>query len=188
VAWSRVSQNRGSRTAGIDGITRYHIERRFGVERFLRELRSELRDGRFRPMPVRERTIPKRGGKLRYLGIPTLKDRIVQMALKLVLEPIFEVDFYPSSYGYRPARRAQDAIAEIVHFVQDPSAYEWVVEADIEACFDRIDHGQLMAEVDRRIGDRRVLALIRAFLRAGVMLQTGRLERTITGTPQGGTR
>jgi RNA-directed DNA polymerase len=186
VAWSRVSQNRGSRTAGIDGITRYHIERRLGVERFLRELRSELRDGRFRPMPVRERAIPKRGGKLRYLGIPTLKDRIVQMALKLVLEPIFEVDFYPSSYGYRPARRAQDAIAEIVHFVQDPSAYEWVVEADIEACFDRIDHGQLMAEVDRRIGDRRVLALVRAFLRAGVMRQTGRLERTITGTPQGG--
>jgi len=186
VAWSRVSQNRGSRTAGIDATTRYHIERRLGVARFLRELRGELRDGRFRPSPVRERAIPKRGGSLRYLGIPTLKDRVVQMALKLVLEPIFEADFYPSSYGYRPARRAQDAIAEIVHFAQDPSAYEWVVEADIEACFDRIDHGQLLAEVGRRIGDRRVLALVRAFLRAGVMRETGRLERTITGTPQGG--
>lgn len=186
VAWSRVSQNKGSRTAGIDGVTRYHIERRLGVEPFLRELRSELTSGRFRPIPVRERAIPKRGGKLRYLGIPTLRDRVVQMALKLVLEPIFEADFYPSSYGYRPARRAQDAIAEIIHFVQDPSAYEWVVEADIEACFDRIDHGQLMAEVGRRIGDRRVLALIRAFLRAGVMREGGRLEATVTGTPQGG--
>jgi len=186
VAWSRVSQNRGSRTAGIDGITRYHIERRLGVARFLIELRGELKAGRFRPIAVRERAIPKRGGKLRYLGIPTLKDRVVQMALKLVLEPIFEADFYPSSYGYRPARRAHDAIAEIVHFAQDPSAYEWVIEADIEACFDRIDHGQLMAEVERRIADRRVLALVRAFLRAGVMRETGRFERTVTGTPQGG--
>jgi len=186
VAWSRVSQNRGSRTAGIDAFTRYHVEHRLGVERFLRELRGELKDGRFRPNPVRERAIPKRGGSLRYLGIPTLKDRVVQMALKLVLEPIFEVDFYPSSYGYRPGRRAQDAIAEIVHFTKTTSNYEWVVEADIEACFDRIDHGQLMAEVARRIGDRRVVALVRSFLRAGVMREAGRLERTITGTPQGG--
>jgi RNA-directed DNA polymerase len=186
VAWSRVSQNKGSRTAGIDAVTRYHVEHRFGVERFLRELRGELKEGRFRPSPVRERAIPKRGGSLRYLGIPTLKDRVVQMALKLVLEPIFEADFYPSSYGYRPARRAQGAVAEIVHFAKDPSGYEWVVEADIEACFDRIDHGQLMAEVDRRIGDRRVLRLVRAFLRAGVMRETGSLERTMTGTPQGG--
>lgn len=186
VAWSRVSQNRGSRTAGIDAFTRYHIEHRFGVARFLRELRDELKDGRFRPSPVRERAIPKRGGSLRYLGIPTLKDRVVQMALKLVLEPIFEVDFYPSSYGYRPGRRAQDAIAEIVHFTKAPSGYEWVVEADIEACFDRIDHRQLLAEVARRIGDRRVVALVRSFLRAGVMRETGSFERTLTGTPQGG--
>jgi RNA-directed DNA polymerase len=186
VAWSRVSQNRGSRTAGIDAFTRYHVEHRLGVEPFLRELRSELKEGRFRPSPVRERAIPKRGGSLRYLGIPTLRDRVVQMALKLVLEPIFEADFYPSSYGYRPARRAQDAIVEIVHFTKATSDYEWVIEADIEACFDRIDHGQLMAEVGRRIGDRRVLALIRAFLRAGVMRDGGRIEATITGTPQGG--
>ena len=123
---------------------------------------------------------------MRRLGIPALKDRVVHMALKLVMEPIFETDFYPSSYGYRPGRRAQDAIAEIRRFTSNPSNYEWVVEANIEACFDRIDHAQLLGEVRRRIEDRRVLALVRAFLKAGVMRETGRLERTVTGTPQGG--
>jgi RNA-directed DNA polymerase len=186
VAWFRVRRNRGSRTAGVDAWTRSYVERVLGVEQFLSELRSELREGRYRPLPVRERQIPKRDGRMRRLGIPTLRDRVVQMALKLVLEPIFEADFYPSSYGYRPARRAQDAIAEIVHFTKAPSNYEWVVEADIEECFDRIDHAQLLAEVRRRVGDRRVLRLVRSFLRAGVMRETGRLERTLTGTPQGG--
>lgn len=184
VAWSRVSRNRGSRTAGIDAFTRHRIERELGVERFLRELRGELKERRFRPLPVRERLIPKRDGKMRRLGIPTLKDRVVQMALKLVMEPIFEVGFYPSSHGYRPGRRAQDAIAEIVHFTKAPSNYEWVIQADIEACFDRIDHAQLMGEVRARIADKRVLALVRAFIKAGVMTASGRLERTVTGTPQ----
>ena len=123
---------------------------------------------------------------MRRLGIPALKDRVVHMALKLVMEPIFETDFYPSSYGYRPGRRAQDAIAEIHRFTSNPSNYEWVVEANIEACLDRIDHAQLLGEVRRRIEDRRVLALVRAFLKAGVMRESGRLERTVTGTPQGG--
>jgi RNA-directed DNA polymerase len=109
VAWSRVSANRGSRTAGIDTFTRHRVEHQYGVERFLRELRAELKERRFRPLPVRERQIPKRDGNKRRLGIPTLKDRVVQMALKLVLEPIFESGFYPSSYGYRPGRRAHDA-------------------------------------------------------------------------------
>ncbi len=186
VAWSRVSANRGSRTAGIDGNTRSYVERELGVDRFLSRLRSELKTGEFRPLPVRERMIPKRGGRMRRLGIPTLADRVVQMALKLVLEPIFESGFYPSSYGYRPGRRAQDAIAEIVHFTKNPSNYEWVIEADIEACFDQLVHSQILGEVRRRVEDKRVLVLVRSFLKAGVMRDTGRLERTVTGTPQGG--
>ena len=116
--------------------------------------------------------------------VPTLKDRVVQMALKLVLEPIFETGFYPSSYAYRPGRRAQDAIAEIHYFTT--RTYEWIVETDIEACFDRLPHCLIGDEVRRRIADKRVLALVRAFLKAGLMAETGRLERTVTGTPQGG--
>ena len=184
VAWMRVRANKGSRTAGIDGKTARYVEQHIGVERFLLELRHELKDRSYRPLPARERLIPKKGGKFRRLGIATLKDRVVQMALKLVLEPIFESDFYASSYGYRAGRRIQDAIAEIVHFGNNH--YEWIVEADVEACFDRIDHRALVSEVERRIGDRRVLGLVRAFLKAGVMTEAGRLERTLTGTPQGG--
>lgn len=183
VAWSRVSRNRGSRTAGVDAATRRHVEAR-GVDRFLTELREELRAGTFRPLPVRERLIPKRDGRKRRLRIPALRDRTVQTALKLVLEPIFETGFYPSSYAYRPARRTQDAIAEIHHFTN--RSYEWIVESDVEACFDRLPHRLVLDEVGRRIKDKRVLALVRAFLKAGVMTETGRLERTVTGTPQGG--
>lgn len=186
VAWNRVKSNRGSRTAGVDGWTRWHIEHRVGVLRFLEELRSEMKARTYRPTPVREHAIPKRGGKVRYLGIPTIRDRVAQMALKLVLEPIFETDFYPASYGYRPARRAQDAIAEIVHYVNPPSSYEYVVEGDIKACFDNVHHGVLMTLLRQRIADRKVLSLLKAFLGAGVMKQTGRLAATLTGTPQGG--
>ena len=115
---------------------------------------------------------------------PTLKDRVAQMALKLVIEPIFETGFYQSSYAYRPGRRCHDAIAEIYHFAMH--SYEWIVETDVEACFDQLPHGLITDEVRRRVVDKRVLALIRAFLKAGVMTETGRLQRTITGTPQGG--
>jgi RNA-directed DNA polymerase len=184
VAWSRVSQNRGSRTAGVDAVTRQHVEQ-YGVQQFLTELRGELKAGAFRPLPVCQRLIPKRDGRMRRLGIPTLKDRVVQMALKLVLEPIFETGFYPSSYGFRPGRRAQDAITEIVRFTGTTVNYEWVIEADIEACFDRIAHSQLLGEVRRRVEDRRVLALVRAFLKAGVMGETGGPQRTVSGTPPG---
>lgn len=186
VAWDRVSGNKGSLTAGVDAMTRHAVVRDDGLLPFLDSVRESLRDGSFRPMPVRQTTIPKKSGKVRYLGIPTLRDRVVQMALKLILEPIFEVDFYPSSYGYRPGRRAQDAIAEIHHCTSRPSNYEWVIEGDIKACFDNIDHQVLMRLVRERVGDKKVLHLIRAFLRAGVIEQHGGFAASLTGSPQGG--
>ena len=124
---------------------------------FLDDLRAQLKAGTFRPLPVRERKIPKPGGsgKVRSLGIPTVADRVVQAALKLVLEPIFEADFVPVSYGFRPERRAHDAIAEIHQF--GTQGYRWVLDADIEACFDSIDHAALMDRVRVRVKDKRVL-------------------------------
>ncbi len=185
VAWTRVRANRGSRSAGVDGSTAHHIEQSLGVQEFLASLREELRSGAFRPLPVKERLIPKRDGKkFRRLGVPTIRDRVVQAALKLVLEPIFEADFQPCSYGFRPGRRAQDAIAEI-HYLTTRS-YEWVVEADIKACFDELSHPAILDGVRQRIVDKRVLALIKAFLKAGIMSEQGRLHETVTGTPQGG--
>src|SRR5215211_1076043 len=184
VAWQRVRANRGSRSAGVDRQNAYDVARRLGVERFLGELREELRCGSFRPAPVKERLIPKRGGKVRRLGIATVRDRVVQAALKLVLEPIFEADFQSCSYGFRPGRRAQDAIAEI-HYLASRS-YEWVVEADIEACFDQLDHTALTDRVRARVGDKRVLGLVKAFLKAGILTEQGGLSDPVTGTPQGG--
>ncbi len=108
------------------------------------------------------------------------------MALKLILEPIFEAEFVPTSYGFRPNRRAQDAIAEVYHFVQAPSNYEYVIEGDVEACFDRLDHTSLVARIRKRIGDRRVLALVKAFLKAGVLTEAGTTTRSDLGSPQGG--
>ena len=184
VAWDRVRGNKGARTAGVDGVAPRSIV--FGAGRLLGQLRRDLKAGRFVPQRVREKAIPKASGKVRRLGIPTTADRIVQASLKLVLEPIFEADFHPCSYGFRPRRRAQDAIAEI-HFLASPTRnYEWVFEADITACFDEIDHTALMGRVRRRIGDKRVLGLVKAFLRAGILSEDGLNRETITGTPQGG--
>ena len=184
VAWSRVRANKGARTAGVDGIAARPVV--FGVESMLDGLRDDLKARRFRPERVREKTIPKASGKVRSLGIPTVADRVVQASLKLVLEPIFEADFKPCSYGFRPKRRAQDAIAEI-HYLGSPSRnYHWVFEADIKACFDEIDHTALMERVRRRVRDKRVLGLVKAFLKAGVLAEDGSRRATITGTPQGG--
>lgn len=184
VAWLRVRANQGSRSAGVDGDTAFYIESRVGVPRFLAGLREELRSGNYRPLPVRERMIPKPGGRFRRLGVPTIRDRVVQAAVKLVLEPIFEADFQPCSYGFRPGRRAQDAIAEM-HYLTTRS-YEWIAEADIQACFDELSHTAIMDRVRKRIADKRVLGLIKAFLQAGIMNSHGDLDGSVTGTPQGG--
>lgn len=184
VGWRRVRGNKGARTAGVDGIAPQSVVS--GAEKLLEGIRDDLKARRFVPQRVREKTIPKGNGKVRALGIPTVADRVVQASLKLVLEPIFEADFKPCSYGFRPKRRAQDAIAEI-HFLGTPTRnYEWIFEADIEACFDQIDHTALMGRMADRIGDKRVLRLVKAFLKAGVLSEDGLNRDTITGTPQGG--
>src|SRR3984885_4926188 len=185
-AWFRVSGNDGKRTPGIDKATVASIENGIGAGAFLGEIRGLLKSGKFRPVPVRQVRIPKKSGKLRKLGIPTVTDRVVQAALKLVLEPIFEADFQPCSYGFRPNRRAHDAIAEIHYLASRPRNYEWVLEADIRACFDEIGHVPLMDRLRARITDKRVLALVKAFLKAGIMTADGDREETYTGTPQGG--
>ena len=183
VAWNRVRGNKGARTAGVDGRTAPSIEMWVGAGEFLDGLRSQVKDGSFRPMPVRERMIPKAGGKLRRLGIATITDRVVQASLKLVLEPVFEADFLPCSYGFRPNRRAHDAVAEVRLLTS--KKYEWIVEGDIKACFDEISHSALMERVRARVGDKRVLALVKAFLKAGILSEDGQLRDNDTGTPQG---
>jgi RNA-directed DNA polymerase len=191
-AWRRLAQNAGSNTPGTDGLTRRKIqERAGGAAGFLEEIRKELREGTYRPEPVRQRLIPKpnRPGQFRPLGIPTLKDRLVQMALKLILEPIYEADFYPTSYGFRRGRNTHDALAALVKQFHPnnhgPSLVTFVIEGDIKGCFDAIDPHRLMKAVRRRIGDRKVLRLINAFLKAGVLIE-GEVRHPTTGTPQGG--
>jgi RNA-directed DNA polymerase len=185
-AYWRVAGNRGANTPGVDGMTVALVEERIGVPEFLDGLRAQLKAGTFAPLPVRERLIPKPGGsgKLRKLGIPGVADKVVQAALKLVLEPIFEPDFLPCSYGFRPKRRAHDAIAEIHHF--GTLGYRWVLDADVEAAFDNLSHSFVMDRVRARVKDKRVLALVKAFLKAGVLTELGEHRETLTGTPQGG--
>ena len=191
-AWRRMARNAGSKTPGTDGVGRIQVEQRSGgVERFLDEIEAELRDGTYRPQPVRQRWIPKPGkpGRFRPLGIPTLKDRLVQMALKFVLEPIFEADFYPTSFGFRRGRSTHDAIATIQRQVNPgrwgDTRVTYVIEGDIKGCFDNIDHHRLMERVRRRITDRKVLRLVLAFLRAGIMVEST-VRHPVAGTPQGG--
>jgi RNA-directed DNA polymerase len=184
VGWDRVRGNKGARTAGVDGQTARYVEAEIGVETFLDQLRTEIRDRSFCPLPSRERMIPKPGTtKRRRLGISAVRDRVVQASLKLVLEPIFEADFLPCSYGFRPKRRTHDAVAEIRHFTA--RFYEWVVEGDIKACFDEISHPALMDRMRRRVGDKRVLALVKAFLKAGILDEARAFRETDAGTPQG---
>jgi len=179
-AWRRVKRNRGS--AGVDRETLAEIEQ-YGVERLLGELGVMLHAGTYRPQPVLRRYIPKADGRQRPLGIPTVRDRVVQMAATLVLEPIFEADFRGSSYGFRPKRSATQALETLR--VRGARGGNHVLDADIRDYFGSIDHTKLLVLVGQRISDRRVLKLLRQWLAVGVM-DAGRWSATRSGTPQGG--
>jgi RNA-directed DNA polymerase len=194
IAVVRVARNRGSRTSGVDRIT-VESALRNGVEPFVDNLRAELRSGSFRPRPTRRVMIPKNGqpGKFRPLGVPTVKDRVVQAAVKNILEPIYEADFYPSSYGFRPGKSAHGALEHLKSLMLPRKksngdwglSYQWAVEGDIKGCFDHIDHHGLMDRVRRRVDDAKTNRLLVAFLKSGVMSEDQFL-RTEAGTPQGG--
>jgi group II intron reverse transcriptase/maturase len=175
-----VKANRGA--AGVDQETVESIEE-MGVEQFLEDIQARLREGRYWPLPVQRQYIPKSDGRKRPLGIPTVRDRVVQMAAKLVIEPIFEADFLPCSYGFRPKRSATQALEAIRK--AGNRGYDFVVDFDIRSYFDSIDQEKLMVLVKERISDRRVLKLLRKWLRAGVM-EEGTVRETLAGTPQGG--
>jgi retron-type reverse transcriptase len=180
-AWELVRANRGA--AGIDRTTIADVER-YGVTRLLDELAADLRDGRWRPLPARRVFIPKPGREeLRPLSIPAVRDRVVQAATKLVIEPIFEADFLPCSFGFRPKRAAHDALQVLID--ESWNGRRWVAESDVANCFEAIPHSRLMSAIEERISDRHLLKLLRAMLRAGVMEQ-GTVQRGVSGTPQGG--
>ena len=179
-SWKRIRQNHGA--AGIDGQTLEVIEAE-GIEVFLKGIQRYLQERRYHPVPVKRVYIPKPDGNKRPLGIPTVRDRVVQMAAKIVLEPVFEADFKDSSFGYRPKRGALEAMERIRGLAN--KGYNWVLDADIQNYFGSIDHSKLMEAVQRRICDPGIMKLIRKWLKAGIMEESKRQE-SLVGTPQGG--
>jgi RNA-directed DNA polymerase len=180
-AWEQVRRNRGA--AGIDRTTIADVEE-YGVTRLLDELAADLKAETYRPLPARRVWIPKPGStEQRPLSIPAIRDRIVQAALKTVIEPIFEADFLPCSFGFRPKHRAHDALQVLID--EAWRGRRWMVETDVASCFEAIPHDRLMQAIEERIVDRHVLKLLRALLRAGVM-EAGVVRGSVTGTPQGG--
>jgi RNA-directed DNA polymerase len=180
-AWVTVYRNGGA--SGIDRTTLVDVEE-YGATRLLDELAAELRNGSYRPLPARRVLIPKPGtDEKRPLSIPSVRDRIVQAALKMVLEPVFEADFLPCSYGFRPKRSPHDALQVAID--EAWRGRRWVVETDIADCFSAIPHDELMRAVEERVCDQAVLKLLRAILRAGVM-EDGLVRRPVTGAAQGG--
>ena len=179
-AFKKVKKNRGS--AGIDGVSVFEFETR--LEEELNQLATELREGSYRPGAVKRVKIPKPDGSFRNLGIPTVRDRVVQQALLNVLQPIFDPDFHPSSYGYRPGRSAAHALAKAERFARH-YGLSYVVDMDLSKCFDRLAHDEILKGVNRRVSDGKVLRLIEQFLKSGV-LDSGQFIPTEIGSPQGG--
>jgi len=176
-AWEEIRSHKGSMTAGIDSTRATDID----PER-IQQLSDRLKTGRYRPKPVRRVYIAKGNGKMRPLGIPTLEDRIVQQALRMLMEPIFEADFYTCSHGFRRNRSTHTALRDVTRMYPRTT---WTIEGDIVGCFDNIPHGPLMKAVEKRIADEKVLRLIRRFLAVGYMEQW-QYHKTYSGTPQGG--
>lgn len=184
-ALSQVLNNRGSGTAGIDGQTIADLKEPEQRTALVNQIRTELKSRDYKPTPVRRAYIPKSNGEYRPLGIPTLKDRVVQCLLKMLLEPIYESDFAYCSSGFRPMRRTMDCIAQCYRNINDQKRYYWVIEGDIEGCFDHIHHRKLIQVIGKRIADRHVLELVDRFLNAGIMENT-LFKHTTEGVPQGG--
>ena len=176
-AWKRIRQNKGSGTAGVDGQTKDDVD-----ETLIKRLAEKLRKEEYQPSPVRRVYIPKANGKRRPLGIPTIQDRIVESALKMLLEPIYEQEFRNSSHGFRPRKSCITGLRDVANRF---SRSTWIIEGDISGCYDNIHHGRLMSILRRRIRDEKLLRLINAFLKAGYM-ERWIYHRTYSGTPQGG--
>jgi len=185
VAMNEVLSNVGARTGGVDGVTLKNFKQEGFREQFLNDLKRELSTGEYQPRPVKRKYITKSNGKLRPLGIPTIRDRVVQMALKMLLEPIYESDFLDCSFGFRPGRRTMDAVVTFYRLINPRNSYYWVIEGDIRSYFDKVNHDILLKLVAKRVADIKVLNLIGRFLKAGVM-ENQVFRHSPEGTPQGG--